>query len=206
MESVCNTKSDLELDVLDGMGSMVDKSLMRQIEQEDGEPRFVMLETIREYGLEKMAASGEEKLTRRAHAAYCIVLAEEGAAEDSAAKLTGWLERFEIENNNFRAALEWLTASGDAEWGLRIGGGAFSVLGGAGISGGRARAIGESAETSGSCGDNEWANASAFGGGNSGGGAGRFFCFERVVCGKPGGGAGVGRQAQHRGFGERAGD
>lgn len=125
VESVCNTKSDLELDVLDGMGSMVDKSLMRQIEQEDGEPRFVMLETIREYGLEKMAASGEEKLTRRAHAAYCIVLAEEGAAEDSAAKLTGWLERFEIENNNFRAALEWLTASGDAEWGLRLGAALF---------------------------------------------------------------------------------
>ena len=84
VESVCNTKSDLELDVLDGMGSMVDKSLMRQVEQEDGEPRFVMLETIREYGIEKMAASGEENFTRRAHAAYCIVLAEEGAAEDSA--------------------------------------------------------------------------------------------------------------------------
>ena len=89
VESVCNTKSDLELDVLDGMGSMVDKSLMRQIEQDDGEPRFAMLETIREYGLEKMAASGEEKLTRRAHAAYCIVLAEEGAAEDSGARADG---------------------------------------------------------------------------------------------------------------------
>jgi predicted ATPase len=125
VESVCNTKSDLELDVLDGMGSMVDKSLVRQIEQEDGEPRFVMLETIREYGLEKMAASGEEKLTRRAHAAYCIVLAEEGAAEDSGARLTGWLDRFEIENNNFRTALEWLTATGDAEWGLRLGAALF---------------------------------------------------------------------------------
>ncbi len=121
VESVCNTKNDLGVDVLDGMSSMVDKSLARQIEQEDGEPRFVILQTIREYGLEKMAASGEEKLVRRAHAAYCIVLAEEGAAEDSGAQLTGWLERFEIENNNFRTALEWLTATGDAEWGLRLG-------------------------------------------------------------------------------------
>ena len=53
VESVCDTKQDLELDVLDGMASMVDKSLVRQIEQPDGEPRFVMLETIREYGFGK---------------------------------------------------------------------------------------------------------------------------------------------------------
>ncbi len=78
VESVCDTKQDLGLDVLDGMASMVDKSLVRQIEQADGEPRSVMLETIREYGLEKMAASGEEAPTRKAHAAYCLVLAEEG--------------------------------------------------------------------------------------------------------------------------------
>jgi predicted ATPase len=69
------------LDLLDGMASMVDKSLVRQIEQRDQEPRFVMLETIREYGLEKLVASGESP-TRQAHAAYCLVLAEEGAAEN----------------------------------------------------------------------------------------------------------------------------
>jgi len=121
VESVCDTKNDLGLDVLDGMASMVDKSLVQQIEQADGEPRFVMLETIREYGLEKMVASGEEPLTRRAHAAYCLVLAEEGAAADTGANLTEWLDRFEIEHNNFRAALEWLTETGDADWGLRLG-------------------------------------------------------------------------------------
>jgi predicted ATPase/tRNA A-37 threonylcarbamoyl transferase component Bud32 len=125
VESVCNTKEDLELDVLDGMASMVDKSLVRQIEQADGEPRFVMLETIREYGLEKMAASGEEQLTRRAHAAYCLVLAEEGATEDGDADLGEWVERFQIEHDNFRAALEWLTQAGDAEWGLRLGAALF---------------------------------------------------------------------------------
>src|SRR5580704_10973748 len=121
VESVCDAKEDLGLEVLDGMASMVDKSLVRQIEQADGEPRFVMLGTIREYGLEKMAASGEQPLTRRAHAAYCLVLAEDGAAHDTGGKEFGWLERFDLELDNFRAALEWLTETGNAEWGLRLG-------------------------------------------------------------------------------------
>jgi predicted ATPase len=125
VESVCDAKQDLGLDVLDGMASMVDKSLARQIEQADGEPRFVMLETIREYGMAKLAESGEEPLTRRAHAAYCLVLAEEGAAEDGGKNANPWLDRVEIEHDNFRAALEWLTETRNAEWGLRLGGALF---------------------------------------------------------------------------------
>lgn len=125
VESVCDTKQDLELDVLDGMASMVDKSLARQIEQPDGEPRFVMLETIREYGFGKMAESAEEARTRRAHAAYCLVLAEEGAAEDTGGNPKEWLDRFELEHDNFRAAVEWLTETGDADWGLRLGSALF---------------------------------------------------------------------------------
>ena len=125
VEAVCNTKGDLGLDLLDGMASMVDKSLVQQVEQAGGESRFVMLETIREYGLEKLAASGEEALTRRAHAAYCLVLAEEGASEGSNAERTEWQGRLEIEHDNLRAALEWLTASGNAEWGLRLGAALF---------------------------------------------------------------------------------
>src|SRR5207253_6759592 len=65
VEAVCDTKSDLDLDLLDGMASMVDKSLLQQVEQANGESRFVMLETIREYALEKLEASGEEALTKR---------------------------------------------------------------------------------------------------------------------------------------------
>ncbi len=121
VEAVCNTKSDLELDLLDGMASIVDKSLVQQVEQENGESRFVILETIREYGLEKLEASGEAASTRRAHAAYCLVLAEEGAAEVTDAEGTKWLDLFEIEHDNLRAALDWLIESGDADWGLRIG-------------------------------------------------------------------------------------
>ena len=97
VEAVCDTKKDLGVDVLDGMSSMVDKSLVRQTEQADGEPRFVMLETIREYAYSKVGTCGEEPQVRRAHAAYCLVLAEEGAAEDVSANQVEWLDRFERE-------------------------------------------------------------------------------------------------------------
>src|SRR6202165_5776621 len=84
-----------------------------------------MLETLREYALEKLEASGEEALTKRAHAAYCLVLAEEEATEPSGAEGAEWLERFALEHDNFRAGLEWLTETGDAEWGLRLGAALF---------------------------------------------------------------------------------
>ncbi len=121
VEAVCDTKKDLGVDVLDGMSSMVDKSLVRQTEQADGEPRFVMLETIREYAFVKMTECGEEPLSRRAHAAYFLVLAEEGATEDIGTNQSVSLDRFEIEHDNFRAALDWLIETGHAEWGLRLG-------------------------------------------------------------------------------------
>ena len=123
-EAVCDTKGDLDLDLLDGMASMVDKSLVQQVEQAKAESRFVMLETIREYALEKLEASGEEALTKRAHAAYCLVLAEEEATA-CGAEGAEWLERFALEHDNFRAGLEWLTETGDAEWGLRLGAAMF---------------------------------------------------------------------------------
>ena len=121
-EAACDTRGDLGLDLLDGIASMVDKSLVQQVDQATGESRFVMLETIREYGLEKLAASGEEALTRRAHAAYCLVLAEEEPTGKSGEE---WLQQFEFEHANFRAALEWLIETGDAQWGLRLGAALF---------------------------------------------------------------------------------
>jgi predicted ATPase/DNA-binding winged helix-turn-helix (wHTH) protein len=125
VEAVCDTKGDLDLDLLDGMASLVDKSLVQQVGQATGESRFVMLETIREYALEKLEASGEEAFTKRAHAAYCLVLAEEETTGQSGAEGAEWLERFALENDNFRAGLDWLTETGDAEWGLRLGAALF---------------------------------------------------------------------------------
>jgi predicted ATPase len=125
VEAVCDTKGDLDLDLLDGMASMVDKSLLQQVEQANGESRFAMLETIREYARERLEASKEEAFTKRAHAAYCLVLAEEEVTEQAGAEGPEWLERFTLEHDNFRAALEWLTQTGDAEWGLRLGAALF---------------------------------------------------------------------------------
>jgi predicted ATPase len=123
VEAVCDTKGDLGIDVLDGMTSMVDKSLAQHAEQADSETRFRMLSTIREYALERLAESHDESATRRAHAAYYLVLAEEGA-QDVAAH-SEWLDRFEIEHDNFRMALDYLIKTGDAEWGLRLGAALF---------------------------------------------------------------------------------
>src|ERR1700723_1959672 len=123
VEAVCDTKGDLELDLLDGMSSMVDKSLLQQFEQPNGEPRFLMLETIREYAREKLEASGEDAATKRAHAAYCLVLAEEAAAAPGGVEGAEGRGRVALEHDNFRAALDWLTGTAGAGWGLRLGAG-----------------------------------------------------------------------------------
>jgi predicted ATPase/serine/threonine protein kinase len=123
VEAACDTNADLGLDVLDGMASMVDKSLAQQVEQADNEARFFMLSTIREYALERLAESNDEPATRRAHAAYYLVLAEEGA-EDAVAH-PEWLDRLELEHDNFRLALNYLIKTDDAEWGLRLGAALF---------------------------------------------------------------------------------
>jgi predicted ATPase/serine/threonine protein kinase len=123
VEAVCDTKGDLGLDVLDGMASLVDKSLAQQTEQAEKETRFTMLSTIREYALERLAESDDESATRRAHAAYYLVLAEDGA-EDIVAQ-PEWLDRFEVEHENFRSAIDYLIKTRDAEWAMRLGAALF---------------------------------------------------------------------------------
>ena len=119
-EAVCNTRRDLEIDVLEGMTLLVDKSLMQQIEQRDCEARFAMLETIREYGLEQLTATGEEEATRRSHAAYCLVVAEDGNLPLTLPERTSWLELCDAEHDNLRSALDWLIASDNSEWAMRL--------------------------------------------------------------------------------------
>jgi len=123
VEAVCDTKGDLGVDVLDGMASLVDKSLAQQVEQADKETRFIMLSTIREYALERLAETDDQFTARRAHAAYYLVLAEEGA-QDVAAQ-PEWLDRFEVEHENFRLAIDHLIKTGDAEWAMRLGAALF---------------------------------------------------------------------------------
>ncbi len=119
-EAVCNTHNDLGAEVFQVMSSLVDQSLVQQTEQGGGEPRFGMLETIREYCLELLSESGEERATRRAHAAYCLVLAEEGNPDLGERERAGWLALCDIEHDNFRAALDSLIQSSDVEWSFRM--------------------------------------------------------------------------------------
>jgi predicted ATPase len=120
-QAVVDPYGKLELAVGDGIAALVDKSLLQAREPAaDGEPRFTMLETVRAYAQEKLAASGEAERTGEAHAAYFLVLGEEGSTALIAARERRWMQRFETEYDNFRAALEWLTRVGRSEWGVRL--------------------------------------------------------------------------------------
>ena len=120
VEAVCYTKSDLDVDLLDGMASFVDKSLLQQFEQANGESRFSMLETIREYALEKLEASGELEQMQRHHAAFFLAFAEEAEPHLHGRKPAEWLKRLEEEHANIRAALRWSLAY-DAGMAARLG-------------------------------------------------------------------------------------
>jgi predicted ATPase/DNA-binding SARP family transcriptional activator len=109
--------------VLDGLTSLVDKSLLKQEETESGEPRFIMLETIREYALEQLAASGELEAMRRRHALSFLELAEASVSKVLGAEQEAGLNRLEAEHSNLRAALAWsqtAEADADAEISLKL--------------------------------------------------------------------------------------
>jgi non-specific serine/threonine protein kinase len=107
-EDVCARAGDLLLDVLDGVTSLVDKSLLwREEDPTSGEPRFTMLETIREYAGERLAASGAEGTLRAAHAAHFLALVEEAEPQLTGAQQAMWLARLDREHDNLRAVLRW---------------------------------------------------------------------------------------------------
>jgi predicted ATPase/class 3 adenylate cyclase len=105
-------------DTLDVMASLVDKSLLRQ-EEVAGEPRFRMLETVREYGLERLEASGEAPATRDRHAGYFLALVDRRDFEDFD---RAWLDLIAGEHDNLRAALGWSWEAGKPDTLLRLAG------------------------------------------------------------------------------------
>jgi len=107
-------------DALDAIASLVDKSLVRQETQEDGEPRFRMLETIREYALEQLEARGEGETLHQRHAAWVLALVDRNAGLVFGAEQRAALDRFEREHDNIRAALAWSMAGGHSEMAMRI--------------------------------------------------------------------------------------
>jgi predicted ATPase len=108
---------------LEQLAQLLDKSLVQTQQGTSGEPRFSMLETIREYASEQLAASGEEAAVQEWHAHYFLRLAEEVEPHLSSPEWDSWLERLSHEDANLRAALAWSKANDDGvETGLRLTG------------------------------------------------------------------------------------
>jgi len=122
VESVSTALGADPVDVLDEVTSLLEKNLILQQEQEDGEPRLRMLETVREYGLECLAANAEEEITRNAHASYYLAKAEETEPKLWSEQQVVSLQRLEHELENLRAALRWLIEREETEKALRLAG------------------------------------------------------------------------------------
>jgi predicted ATPase/Tfp pilus assembly protein PilF len=123
VEAVCRLADDLRGDALGWLQSLVEHNLVRRMEDVDGALRIGMLETIREYAAELLAASGERTATERAHAAYYLALAEEAAPALTGPEQETWLARLEVEHDNLRAALNWsIRGDSDPALGLRLAG------------------------------------------------------------------------------------
>jgi predicted ATPase/DNA-binding CsgD family transcriptional regulator len=117
--AVARTETRQNRDVLDGIAALVDKSLVQMVDESGAEPRCQLLETVREYGLEQLAASGEIEETRQAHGSYFLALAEQAAPAMNGPRLAEWLARLDADHANLRTALEWFGRRGEAEAVLR---------------------------------------------------------------------------------------
>jgi predicted ATPase len=114
-EAICAL--DASLDVLEVIDSLVASSLLQQVAR-DGEPRFVMLQTVREYAYEQLTASGEADAVHRLHASYFAAHAE-ARRPCLHTEETAWLDEWAMEHENLRVALHWAWDH-DATLGVRL--------------------------------------------------------------------------------------
>jgi len=123
-ETVCGPADELGQEVLDGLVSLVEQSLVRVegdgADRTDGEPRYSLLVPIREFALERLEDRGDADSVRRRHAARFLELVETAAPHLTAPDRGRWLDRLDVELENVRAALEHLIATGDAEGAWRF--------------------------------------------------------------------------------------
>jgi predicted ATPase/DNA-binding CsgD family transcriptional regulator len=124
-ESEVGSKSqdDAPSSVFEVVASLVEQSLLRRLAGANEEPRFGMLETIREFALERLAELGEEAAVRERHVAWCLKFAEEAAPRLHGPDQAIWFDRLEAEHDNLRAALAWATSiASTAGLALRLAG------------------------------------------------------------------------------------
>jgi predicted ATPase/class 3 adenylate cyclase len=112
-EAVCRAE-ELGLDPVDGLSSLVDKSLVRRVEPVPGQSRFSMLETIREFGQEQLREQDDADVLRRRHGEHFLDLAVAAEPHLLGAHQAEWLDRCEREHANIRAALRWAIDAGEA--------------------------------------------------------------------------------------------
>ena len=118
-ERVCGPAEEVGGDLVERIGELVDQSIVRLDETAD-EPRFGMLETIREYAAEMLAARAEGEMVADRHAAAMLELAQQAAPELAGASQRMWLDRLEREHDNMRAALDWSVAKPDPPLATRL--------------------------------------------------------------------------------------
>jgi predicted ATPase/class 3 adenylate cyclase len=121
-EAICGADPELSVQVLEGVASLIDKSLLRQAEEVAREPRYRMLETIREYALVQLQAAGEWDTIYVRLAGYLVELAEQAEPELTGPEQVAWLDRLETEHDNVRAALQWCSAQDAVDSSLRLAG------------------------------------------------------------------------------------
>jgi predicted ATPase/class 3 adenylate cyclase len=119
IESIC-PGDELSIDILDGLTSLVDKSLLRQVPAGDGEPRFLMLGTIREYALDRLGESGRADELGRRHAEHFAGLVAQALPQLLGSEKRQWLDWLEEDNDNLRAALDWSLDAGETALALRL--------------------------------------------------------------------------------------
>jgi predicted ATPase len=125
VEAVCNGAGDPDRDILEGVASLVNESLVRQGQGLEDEPRFSMLETIREYALERLAESGEGAALQRRHADFFLALAEQIEPKLRSGEQEAGLKQLDAEHDNLRAVLAWSRSAASADEGeicLRLAG------------------------------------------------------------------------------------
>jgi predicted ATPase/Tfp pilus assembly protein PilF len=105
--SPSSTRSEPAPNILEDVESLMNNSLLRQEEAENGQSRFRMLETVREYALERLLESGEMEIMRRQHARYFASVGEEAGHNLFSSEASSWLVKLEAEHDNLRAALDW---------------------------------------------------------------------------------------------------
>jgi predicted ATPase/class 3 adenylate cyclase len=119
IERVCG--GEMDGDPIEVLGSLVEKSLVRQSEGVDGEPRFAMFETIREFAVEQATDRGRWDELRRRHAEAFTAIAEEASSRVMGSAKRATLDRLEEDHDNLRAAMSWAIETGSAETALRLG-------------------------------------------------------------------------------------